>query len=641
DVTGRKRAERALRDSESELRRAQQIANLGRWSWHIPSHRVEWSEQMYQIFGLDAETFTGDLQTIVESAIHPDDRPLVERVNREVATTGRTTPLQYRVVRPDGSLRTVWAEAAELERDADGRPLRLTGIVQDITDRVQSDVERARLVAAIEQAGEAIVITDRAGAIQYVNPAFEQVTGYGRAEVIGRNPRLLQSGRQTAAFYREMWETIASGATWRGRLVNRRRDGTVFTEDAVISPVVDEVGEIASYVAVKRDVSAELELETQLRQAQKLEAIGSLAGGIAHDFNNMLGVILGNAELVMTQTLPEPARERIVEIVRAGERSAQLTRQLLGFARKQSVTPCALDLNETVEGLLKMLRRLIGENVELDWRPASSLWEAWMDPSQVDQILTNLCVNARDAIAGAGRIAISTGNRSVAADDPEAPGALPPGDYVWLAVRDSGCGMDADVLAHIFEPFYTTKETGQGTGLGLATVYGIVQQNRGQITVDSRPGGGAIFTVLLPRHHGAPVADEPAAAKSTQRGHGECVLVVEDDPALLRVLVQTLARHGYEALAADGPAAALAVAAAHPRPIHLLLSDVVMPGMTGYQLAEQFAALRPAARRLFMSGYASGTQLPAGLATAHLEFIQKPFAASDLAARLRELLAAE
>jgi two-component system cell cycle sensor histidine kinase/response regulator CckA len=546
---------------------------------------------------------------------------------------------QWRHRRKDGELLDVEITSHALQFD--DRPARLV-VAHDITSRKRAEADRDRLAAAIEQAAEAIVITDRDGSIQYVNPAFEAITGYSRAETLGRNPRLLNSGRQPRALYRELWETIGRGETWRGRLVNRAKDGRLFTEEAVISPIVGGDGEIEGFVAVKRDVTAELRLEADLRQAQKLDALGSLAGGVAHDFNNMLGVILGNAELALADAAtPAPLRERLNEIVGAARRSAQLTRQLLGFARRQPVSPRAVDLNETVESLLKMMRRLIGENIELEWRPAPGLWPVWIDPSQVDQILANLCVNARDAIAGVGRVTITTSNRSVAAESGPGMATDPPGDVVRLSVADTGCGMEPALLDRIFEPFFTTKAVGEGTGLGLANVYGIVQQNRGRIAVESEPGRGTTFVIDLPRHL-ANVEDEPRAEPEAPRGgHGERVLLVEDDPSLLRALELMLRRFGYEPLTADGPAAALEIAADPRRQIDLLLTDVVMPGMSGYELAARFAELRPRGACLFMSGYAAGAAVPAALAGAPRHSIQKPFSGRDLAARIRELLAAD
>ncbi|MCX7002011.1 MAG: PAS domain S-box protein, partial [bacterium] len=348
-------------------------------------------------------------------------------------------------------IRTLLAESNQARID-------LLGILEDHT-RAEADLKR--LATVIEQAAEIIVVTDAQGLIQYVNPAFEAVTGYTRAEAIGQNPRLLKSGQQDAAYYHALWQAICSGNTWQGRFVNRKKNGALYTEEATISPVRDAAGTIANYVAVKRDISADLNLEAQLSQARKMESVGRLAGGVAHDFNNILQAILGGTELVIRQTDPaDPRCAELAEIQSAARRAADLTRQLLAFASKQTIAPRILDLNDTVEGMLKMLRRLIAENIELVWAPHAGMWPIRMDPSQVDQIMANLCVNARDAIDaidGIGAIHIATGNVHVDEMQAAHHDGLQPGDYVVLTVSDTGCGMDKATLSNIFEPFYTTK----------------------------------------------------------------------------------------------------------------------------------------------------------------------------------------
>ena len=515
----------------------------------------------------------------------------------------------------------------------------LLGILED-HDRAEADLKR--LATAIEQSADSIVVTDAQGAIQYVNPAFEAVTGYRREEAIGQNPRVLQSGRQDAEFYRRMWATLTSGQPWKGRLVNKRKDGARYTEEAVISPVFDAQGQIVNYVAVKRDVSEQLRLAAQLQQSQKMDSIGRLAGGVAHDFNNMLTVILGHAEMKLADPALAPTvRASFEEIRRAATDSAALTRQLLAFARKQTIAPRRLDLNETVDRSLQMLRRLIGENVELAWRPAEAVPPVQADPTQIDQILVNLCVNARDAIAGSGRIEIATAAATLdAAFCADHPGAVP-GEYVRLTVRDTGCGMDAETLAHAFEPFYTTKSEGTSTGLGLSTVYGIVKQNDGYVALASAPGQGTAVDVYLPRRAAAeaPVvaapSPAPAAAPSAQT-----ILLVEDEPAILAVAAQMLSSLGYVVRAAHTPADAIRVAKEHPGPIHLLLTDVVMPGLNGRDLAQTLADLRPGLRALFMSGYNADVIARNGILDPQLPFVRKPFTRDELAAKIREVLGA-
>ncbi|NLG35677.1 MAG: transporter substrate-binding domain-containing protein [Lentisphaerae bacterium] len=381
------------------------------------------------------------------------------------------------------------------------------------------------------------------------------------------------------------------------------------------------------------------QLEAQLLQAQKMEAIGQLAGGVAHDFNNMLGVILGFTEMTLDSVPPgEPLREGLLEIRKAAERSADLTRQLLAFARKQTAAPAVLDLNRTVDGMLGMLRRLIGEQVELVWRPGTDLGPVRMDPTQIDQILVNLCVNARDAIGGEGRVVIETANSVFDTETCEDyPGAVP-GSYVKLAVGDSGCGMDRETLAHIFEPFFSTKGVGEGVGLGLATVYGIVKQNNGFIHVYTEPGQGTTFSLYLPRHEAAAVPAPPPEETAPAGTGSGTILLVEDDRSLLGMVRMMLERRGYRVLAAASPAAALRLAGEFQGGIDLLVTDVVMPDMNGRDLAAKLLVLRPGLKRLFMSGYTADVIAHHGVLNEGVHFIQKPFTMGTLMARITEAL---
>jgi signal transduction histidine kinase/CheY-like chemotaxis protein len=375
-----------------------------------------------------------------------------------------------------------------------------------------------------------------------------------------------------------------------------------------------------------------------LAQAQKMESIGRLAGGVAHDFNNMLGVIMGHVELALRQ-VPRgaPLQRDLQEVLKATTRSADLTRQLLAFARKQAIAPRLLDINEVVGDSLSMLERLIGEDIELTWNPAPGLWPVLMDSSQLDQIIANLCVNARDAIPDVGTLAISTANCVVDDVFSAAHADATPGDFVKLSVRDSGVGMTAEIAAQIFEPFFTTKDSGSGTGLGLATVYGAVVQNRGFITVDSAVGAGSTFELYLPRHTGA--APQPAIVEPTSDGSGrETVLIVEDEPMLLRMAARSLEVHGYDVLRAASPSEAVRMAADHGKKIHLLLTDVVMPAMNGRDLAAAIRATRPKIRVLFMSGYSPDTGRGQSELPGDAKFIGKPFSVAEFAEKVRETL---
>ena len=423
-----------------------------------------------------------------------------------------------------------------------------------------------------------------------------------------------------------------------------RLDGTRIPVETTARPV--QYANRHAHLVFVRDISErqrteeeKRKLQLQLVQAQKMDSIGRLAGGVAHDFNNMLGVILGHAEMALEDISPQhPLFTNLQEIRKAAVRSGDLTRQLLAFARKQTVAPRVLDLNPTVEGMLNMLRRLIGENIELVWRPGRAPAIIRMDPSQIDQILANLCVNARDAIAGTGRITIATETVSF---DPAFcaghPGHLP-GDFVRLAVEDNGGGMDTETLQHLFEPFFTTKETGKGTGLGLATVYGIVQQNHGFILVDSAPGQGATFKIHLPRHAAAGPESASAPSLPPARGH-ETILLVEDEPILLTMTCLMLEQLGYQVLAAATPAEAVRLAEQNAGRIQLLVTDVVMPEMNGRDLVQTLLAANPGLKHLYMSGYTADIIAHHGALDPKVNFIAKPYSPADLARKIREALA--
>lgn len=380
-------------------------------------------------------------------------------------------------------------------------------------------------------------------------------------------------------------------------------------------------------------------LQEQLAQIGKMESVGRLAGGVAHDFNNMLSVILGNAELALNSVdLTQPLQNNLMEIRKAAQRSANLTRQLLAFACKETITPKVFDLNGAVEDMLKMLRRLIGEDIEVDWLPGENLWPIKADPSQIDQVLLNLCVNARDAIDGVGKLTIETGN--VVFDETycvDHVGILP-GEYVLLGISDNGSGMDKEILEHIFEPFYTTKEFGQGTGMGMATVYGIVQQSYGFINVDSELGKGTTAKIYLPRQAAEQAVGIEAIEVESPKARGETVLVVEDELPVLKLIKMMLAMQGYVTLVANTTDEAIRLATEHVDKIHLLVTDVVMPDMNGRDLAARIQSIQPTIKVILMSGYTADIIAQNGVLDERFHFIQKPFSINEMANKVREVL---
>ncbi len=589
-------------------------------------------------------------------------RPLMLRAAR--GESGRIAGLDYRGVYCDAISRPVrgtnWilfakSDRGELKATARGRAAIVLALLIAVfvllavyIDRgaqsqraVESDFNL--LALAIAQMRESVVLTDAAGTILYVNPAFTEASGYTREEAVGKNPRVLKSGLHDAAFYSAIWSTLGRGETWRGRISNRAKDGHIYEEDASISPVVGADGKVVNYVAVKRDISAERSLEDQLRQSQKMEAIGRLAGGVAHDFNNILTSILGYAEIASSSLPPgTPLAEDLGEITRAGKLAAALTRQLLTFSRKQVITPTTFDLNLAVAAIEKMLRRTLPEPVErvLELSP-EPVW-VHIDPAQVDQILLNLAVNASDAMAGGGRLRFTTATVHLTKPLRYSLWTVPPGRYARLSVIDTGHGIPANIMEHIFEPFFTTKEKGRGTGLGLATVFGIVKQANGHVIVDSTPGKGTLFAVYLPLAE-TPGELEYSAGKTAALGahNGEVVALVEDQEIVLRLTEKILKSAGYRVVPFASASEALTALTTRTEALHLLLTDVVMPEMSGGELAAAVRARRPDLPVLFMSGYTDDIVAKAGRLEPGTDLIQKPFTPDELLARVRASLDAK
>ncbi len=506
----------------------------------------------------------------------------------------------------------------------------------------QTEDTLRKLWRAVEQSADLVMITDREGVIEYVNPAFEVLTGFAPGELMGQTPRVLKSGQQTPEIYKELWQTVLSGNVFRCTMVNRKKNGDVFVAEKTITPLRDSRGNITHFISNDRDITDRRRMENQLQQAQKMDAIGRLAGGVAHDFNNLLMVISSYAELMLDSLAPQhPLRHNVDEIQKASRRAADLTRQLLAFGRKQMQTLQLLDLNLLIEDFNKMLPRLIGEDVELVFVPGQKLGKVKADPVQIEQVLMNLVANARDAMPRGGKLTIETA--SVRLDDVyvQQHSIVPPGEYVLLTVTDSGSGIGSEHLPHIFEPFYTTKEEGKGTGLGLATVYGIVKQNSGFIWVYSEPGLGTTFKIYLPRaRQGKPVLQPSITVEGSPRGC-ETLLLAEDEAAVRQSIRQFLTLNGYVVLEAKNGSEALALARGYSGPIHLMISDVVMPQMSGAELAAELTSDRPDMKVLFVSGYAEATVLRHGAIDVTTRFLQKPFSLKALARKIREVFDAK
>jgi PAS domain S-box-containing protein len=543
----------------------------------------------------------------------------------------------------------LWAGSSECIARSDLRgtflptAIRCARQLRSVEQQHEKAEETLRLLwRAVEQSADLILITDRHGTIQYANPAFEALTGYSREELIGQRPRILQSGQQPPSMYAELWQTISAGNVYRGVLVNRKKNGEHFFIQKTITPVRDGAGEITHFISNDCDITAQRLLERELFQAQKMEAIGKLAGGVAHDFNNLLLVISAYAELMFDKLDKDHSlRKNVTEIIEASRRAAELTRQLLAFGRKQVQALQVLDLNQVLQNISKTLPRLIGEDIQLEIVAGKDLDKIKADPVQIEQIVMNLATNARDAMPHGGRLLLRTLGVRYDQDCLSQHTEIKPGEYTLLEVSDNGQGIAPEHLPHIFEPFYTTKEEGKGTGLGLATVYGIVKQNGGYVYGYSEPGAGTTIKIYFPctRKLSEPV-QSPERSVVALQGTG-IVLLVEDSAAVRRSVREFLQTSGYTVLEAVDGEDGLHVARQHAGKIDLMITDVVMPRMSGYHLAEQLVRERPGMEVLFMSGYAENAVLQHGTIDLRRRFLQKPFTLQALAAKIQEILPTE
>jgi|GEM_PF-871682 len=638
EITERKRVEEALVSEQ------QQIATLTDNLPGIAAHVDRELRYLYasrgheEAYGLDPQQIVGRrMDEILGTDRFADVARYVAR-----ALAGEHVSWEKPVQMASGQLGWHWTTYIP-ERQSDGAVAGFYILEVDITAQHRAEEDYRTLVQTMPD-GFALheIIVDEAGApVDYrflaVNPAFERMTDLTAAEVVGKTVREVLPNTE------QEWIDRYGQVALTGEPAEFELYAQEFRRHYAVSAFRAAPGQFACFftdITERKNAEAEhARMHDQLVQAQKMETVGRLAGGVAHDFNNMLAAILMRAELGLMQVEDgTPMHRHLSEIQKTAQRSADLTRQLLGFARKQTIDPKVLDINSMVGGMSTMLQRLIGENIELVWRAQPDLWPVKLDPSQVDQLLVNLVVNARDAIAGAGRITIEMANLSL--DDryhTQWPDSQP-GDYVMLAVSDNGSGMDAETLSHIFEPFFTTKQAGKGTGLGLATVYGIVQQNRGYIQVHSEPQFGTTFKLLLPRTLDGVTELPPLAAGTLPPGDGYSVLLAEDEDVVLSMGVEILEGLGYAVLAADSPAAALRLAGEYDGPIDLLITDIIMPGMNGRELAERVQALRPAIKVLYISGYPADYISDRAVLADGVHFLQKPFSLRSLALQVHEAL---
>jgi two-component system cell cycle sensor histidine kinase/response regulator CckA len=599
---------------------------------------TSWNHGAERMYGYSAAEAIGKPVSILVPANRPDEIPdILQRLKRgEVVDHFETVR-----ARKDGTQIHVEMTASPI-RDAMEKVVGASSICRDISERKRREESQSRLAAVVECSNDAIIGRTLDGVITNWNTGAQRIYGYSAAEIVGKSSTVLLAPERIPEIL-EMLTKVKSGQiVEESDVIRLRQDGKEIRFTQTHAPIKNEDGQIVGVSTVARDITESRHLEGMFQQAQKMEAVGQLAGGVAHDFNNLLGVILGYAELLIERLDPnDPMQDDLNQIRQAGDRAALLTRQLLAYSRKQVLQPKVLDLNAVVAGTEKMLRRLIGENIEMGVILLPDLHRVKADPGQLEQIIMNLVVNARDAMPAGGKLTIETSNVELDENYAAQHFAVLAGPYVMLAVSDTGSGMDAQTQAQIFDPFFTTKEFGRGTGLGLATVYGIVKQSGGSVWVYSELGLGSTFKIYLPCVDEVP-ASEPLNVNPVEKAElgSQTVLIVEDDEALLQVTQRTLKNAGYTILAAGSPAEAIRTSESFRGPIHLMVTDVIMPGLNGPQMAAHLFTLRPEMRVIYVSGYADSAIVHHGVLEPGLAFLQKPISPKMLVRKVAEVLAA-
>jgi PAS domain S-box-containing protein len=614
-----------LLETTAQLLDAQKLASLGSYVFEVPTGQWKCSAILDELFGLPATGFIKDLTGWLD-LVHPEDREdlrayLTEQVLKNHAPFDR----QYRIVRWNDR-RERWVHGlGKLVLDDQGRVVKMVGVIQDITERKRAEEQLSVQVSALTAADNVIVIVNRHGAIEWVNPAFTKVSGYSAAEAVGANPRILKSGQHPPSYYANLWATVLTGNVWRGEIINRHKDGRLYTEEMTITPVRGAAGQISHFIAIKQDITERRHLENRMQQAQKMEAIGNLAGGIAHDFNNILGAMFGYAHLLQQDTQGDPvAQESVEEILKAANRAKELVQQILTFSRKREQKPEIIKLDLVIREAIKFLRASLPAQIKIELNLAADTPTVLADPTQIYQVTMNLATNALHAMEDRpGRLSVHL--------DPVQPGAqllqahpeLKPIPYARLTVADTGHGMDTTTLQRIFEPFFTTKQVGRGTGLGLAVVHGIIQSHHGVITVESQVGQGTTFTLYFPAQERTETSPAVVAG-AAPLGQHQKILVLDDEPALTSVMQRALRRLDYQVTTSNDAAAAVRLVRDQPSAFDLVITDLTMPELNGLEVARQLRALRPDLPIILVSGYSVAVDADSLRAAGICERLEKP-----------------
>jgi len=690
EIRSHREAADELRRAQAYLERAQRLARIGNWRWSVEREElIDCSETYAEIHGVSRSEIGERIKHQHEGAIHPDDRERVKIACRELEESGASYEIEYRIIRPDGEIRHI-QQFGEKIFDDSGRLVETMGTLQDVTElrqvedfllkaqdeleqRVQARTvqlqsanialreqvtERERAESEREEREMLLQSTARNSKIGYgvwserehkyvtVSEEFAQIMGLTVEQFQERFPSSIEDfeaihpeDRERYRAYDEAYNANPAITQIEYRMV--KPDGEIVHVREVMQPIWDESSRIVQSIITNQDITEQRQIEEQLRQAQKMEAVGQLTGGIAHDFNNLLAVIVGNLELVEGEIEQGAQASEWVEIaIAAAERGAGLTQRLLAFSRKQALRPTELDANVLIQNMLELLRRTIGERIEVQLVRDAGLWRCIVDPNQLENAILNLVINARDAMSAGGKLTITTSNARIDDDYARAQTDVAPGQYVLITVSDTGSGMPDDVQKRAFEPFYTTKDIGRGSGLGLSMVYGFIKQSGGHVSVYSEIDAGTTIRLFLPRFSGEERPETfPIDASEMLKAKGEVVLVVEDDDDLRSLMARILRSLDYEVLVANSGAPALEILRS-PAEVNLLLTDVVLPDrMSGFELAKEALRARPDLHVLYMSGYTEDAILHQGRLADDVEFLQKPFRMAEVARAARKALA--
>ena len=628
DISERKQAEEALRDSEGQYRNLVDNALVGVYKTDLEGNILYVNEALIKMMEFESLEDMKSVGVLARYSNLEDRDIFIKTLKR----TGKINNFEVDILTKSGGVKNVILTGA-LEGDS------IAGMILDITERKHAVEERIRLATAVEQAAESVIISDRSGTIQYVNPAFERLSGFTKEDIVGQNFRVLKSDKHDEDFYWQMWKQISSGEAWAGRINNRMKDGSLREFETTISPLRDGSENIVNFVSVNRDVTQEVALEAQLLQAQKMEAVGTLAGGIAHDFNNLLQVIQGYTEVLLHGLNEDPSNyEALQKIHRSAKRGAELTRQLLTFSRKVQSERRPLDLNQEVEQVRNLLERTIPKMIEIELYLSETDAIVSADPVQVEQALMNLAVNAMDAMPEGGKIILETERAVLDEEFCKAHLGAKPGEYVLLSISDTGHGMNKEILEHVFEPFYTTKEVGKGTGLGLAMVYGIVKTHEGYILCYSELDSGTTFKIYLPVLVQSGHWREAGEGGDQLKGGDETILLVDDEKYIRELGVELMSDVGYKVLTATDGEGALQLYRKEQQRIDLVILDLVIPGMGGKKCYEEILKINPQAKILIVSGYSVNGPGKEAMEAGAKGFVGKPFDVSHMLKAVRDIL---